>query len=80
MRDTAERYGVSKSSLQRHIQSCLPSILSEYEEIEYRQALEGVYEILLEHYSQPIRKPRPRSIITKKVVCNWGRKAQKTPK
>ncbi len=75
IRKTAKRYGVSKSALHRHIQVCLLSIWSEHEELEYKQALKEVYEILLEHYSQPIYKPRPKSIITRKVVCSWGRKA-----
>ncbi len=76
IRKTAERYGVSKSALHRHTKVCLLSIWSEHEEIEYKQALEQVYSILLRHYSQPVKKPRPKSLITKKFVCNWGRKAK----
>jgi hypothetical protein len=77
LRLTASRYRVGYRSLQRHIDLCLASILSEQEQREYEAALERNAALLRWHFTQKLRKPRPKSIITKPVEFTWSRRAWK---
>lgn len=77
LRTTATRYRIGYRSLQRHIDLCLASILSEREQREYEAAFGDTAAFLRSCFTIEIRKPRPRSIITKPVEFTWSRRAWK---
>jgi hypothetical protein len=77
LRRTASRYGVGYRSLQRHIDLCVASILSEQEQREYEAAFHENADRLRWYFALKMRKPRPRSIITKSVEFTWSRRAWK---
>ena len=75
LRDTALCFRVGYRSLQRHIDLCLASILSEKENAEYENAFRDTAALLRFYFITKMRKPRPKSIITKPVEWTWSRRA-----
>lgn len=80
LRLTASRYRVGYRSLQRHIDLCLASILSEQEKRAYEAAFSETAATLRSHFTNLMRKRRPKSIITKPVKFTWSRRAWKRKK
>jgi len=74
------RYGVGYRSLQRHIDLCLAAILSEQEKRAYETALSDTAALLRSYFAIKMRKPRPKSIITKPIEFTWSRRAWKSNK
>lgn len=79
LRLTAYRYGIGYRSLQRHIDLCLAAILSEKEQREYESTLAENVQLVRYYFLFKMRKPRPKSIITKPVEFTWSRRAWKKP-
>ncbi len=77
LRRTAKRYGVGYRSLQRHIDLCLASILSEKEQQQYEAAFRESAAWLRQLFAFTMRKPRPKSVITTPVQFTWSRRAWK---
>lgn len=75
LRVTANNYGVGYRSLQRHIKKCIYALMKECEQRRYEQELAETAELLTLHFTYQQRPRRKRSIITRKVECNWGRRA-----
>jgi hypothetical protein len=61
--------------LQRHLDLCIPSIYAERENREYEAAFKENAEWLRIYFKMKMRKPRRKSIITKKVEFSWSRRA-----
>ncbi len=80
LRQTAERYEVGYRSLQRHIDFCIASIFSEFEEREYQSEIKKCEEHLRIIFGFKQRKMRPKSIIKKPVEFTWSRRAWKRKK
>lgn len=78
LRFTAAKYRVGYRSLQRHIDLCLASVLSEKENLEYEDAFDDNARLLRWCFAVKMRKRRPKSIITKPVKFTWSRRAWKT--
>lgn len=77
LRQTACRYRVGYRSLQRHIDLCIAAILSEQEQRQYEAEIRETAALLRNYFRIKMRKPRPRSIITKPVEFTWSRRAWK---
>jgi hypothetical protein len=80
LRNTALKFDIGYRSLQRHIDLCIASIYSEYEEKEYQSELKKMEELLRLFFSFQQMKPRPRSIIKKPVKFTWSRRSWKKDK
>ena len=74
LRRTANAYGVNYRSLARHIESCLPVIMAEYEENLFQKHLKEEVEFLRCELLKDRKPKRPTSIIKRKVKTSWGRR------
>lgn len=72
---TAAYYRVGYRSLHRHIDLCVASILAEQEERDYQKAFKENAKWLRTYFGIIKRKPRPKSIIKKKIEWTWSRRA-----
>ena len=77
LRKIASRYNVGYRSVQRHLDLCLASIMSEYEEKRFQHALWATAAYVRHTILAARRKKRPRSIIKTPVPWTWSRRSWK---